>query len=450
MSRKPAKAGAIGSFGGAKARREAGFAPGGGIAPVGRSGVPFPVFCLAVRRPLQDARMLRSSESVVLLGAGASKEAGIPTTFEVTQQLVERVASKPRNAPLASALHFVCGALLAYDAADGTSPFNSLDVERVFAAVQLLGERRTLEVTPFVASWHPAVDALDQPPSTSEMSFDRDLADGLARLRGLNSPHRLIKRLIESVTNTNRTGATYRGLANCMLTELRQLIVTSLQDLRYLAPLVKGGTKPGGLTIGTLNYDLAIESAGKDWGIPVTTGIPEWSSSGHWVWPSEGIRLLKLHGSIDWVWEPERQGKGYLPDQRVVTTDTPLDDQRDPALVFGQRGKLRAQGPFLGLLAEFEKQLADATQLIVIGYSFRDEHVNELIKRWLNEDSTRAILVIDPKWPMAFRGLDMSFRALLERFLKTDEHEMKPQSRLEVWREPCSSALQKLVMRQSS
>lgn len=75
----------------------------------------------------------------------------------MTEQLVEGINSRVQMQPTISALHFVCGALLAYDAASGRNPFGGLDVERVFAAVELLAERDTLEVSPFVAAWHPAV-----------------------------------------------------------------------------------------------------------------------------------------------------------------------------------------------------------------------------------------------------------------------------------------------------
>lgn len=71
----------------------------------------------------------------------------------------------------------MCGALLAYDAAGGASPYAGLDVERVFAAVEPLTERRTLEVSPFVAAWHPAVDAWDRPrePAFFGKDFKRAL-----------------------------------------------------------------------------------------------------------------------------------------------------------------------------------------------------------------------------------------------------------------------------------
>ncbi len=123
-------------------------------------------------------------------------------------------------------------------------------------------------------------------------------------------------------------------------------------------------------------------------------------------------------------------------------------DARDgqPALVFGQRGKLRAEGPFLGLLAELEKQMSSATQLAIIGYSFRDDHVNELIQRWCQEDIARTILVIDPAWPDTIGApehLASDFRAKLNNYLVpwADGEDQSFERRLYVQRERCSEAL---------
>jgi hypothetical protein len=67
-----------------------------------------------------------------------------------------------------------------------------------------------------------------------------------------------------------------------------------------------------------------------------------------------------------------------------------------PALIFGGRNKLTAEGPFLDLLRVFKQELSRCTVLTVIGYSFRDDHVNEYISQWLNESGEHTIRVVDP------------------------------------------------------
>lgn len=384
---------------------------------------------------------------MVLLGAGASTEAGIPTTFAMTERLVKSINKRVQIQPMLSALHFVCGALLAHDAASGKNPFTGLDVERVFAAVELLAERNVLEVTPFVASWHPAVDALDTIRAPIE-NFDHELSHALALPDSFNRVGMLIGNLIDSKTGANADGRVYAGLAEAMIRELRTLVATTPKQSDYLRPLVEAGGQEGGLTIATLNYDVSIEGVAQAAGLPWTTGIDEWMNKGRWLWPDEGIRLLKLHGSIDWVWGPVRHNPGMLPQRELAVTRRPQQEQRQPAVVFGQRGKLRAEGPFLGLLAEFEILLDRASYLVAIGYSFRDDHVNEVITRWVNERDDRKILVIDPYWPDNRRRFVTSggFRSTLEESLVPRDHQPEGFGpRLEIWREKCSEALLRLT-----
>lgn len=364
-------------------------------------------------------------------------------TYDMTRELMERVAASRPYGPRAfgPALNFVCAALIAHDAAqEGTSPYAGLDVERVFAAVELLAGRHSLEVTPFVATWHPGVDAWDQRSDPYLSFFDKDLTSAIQEGRG-RSAKQLITRLIDARTRASATGATYRRLAEAMLVELRSLVATTRKKVAYLDPLVKNAG-----TVATLNYDLAVEQAAEAAGIPLTTGIDQWVSRGRFnEWPSAGVRLLKLHGSINWGWKRVESRDGHLPrDMLEVTADSSEDPGR-PALIFGQRGKLRAEGPFLGLLAEFEQALARASHLIVIGYSFRDDHVNELVRRWTAEDSTRTLLIVDPFFPESFGPRSEDFRRELTSHLVPSTHrpdEFEP--RVDIWRMKCSDALKNL------
>lgn len=389
----------------------------------------------------QHAVINASPREMFLLGAGASAEAGVPTTFPMTARLAERLNRRHHLMnPPSAAFNFVCGALLAYDAATGVSPFLGLDVERVFAAIELLGERHELEVTPFVSAWHPAVDGWDTHVTPRIPAFfDKNLLRALQKGPSFDPAGKLIAALIDSRLESEPTGDTYRELAKLLVSEIQELVATTEKSVAYLGPLVIQGQRPGGITIATLNYDVAVEQAAVSTGVSLTTGIEGWLESGTWKWPPEGVRLLKLHGSIDWEWRKSEHRDGHLP-RRVVglRSGGPNDG---PALVFGQRGKLRAEGPFLGLLAELEAQLARSNRLVVIGYSFRDEHVNELIRRWASEDESRLIKVVDPNWPIQPEPGD--FRGDLEEYLLPPDWKDPPpfEARLEVIKEPCSVAL---------
>jgi hypothetical protein len=347
-------------------------------------------------------------------------------TIGMTEQLVKRIAARAHGQG-ASALHFVCGALMLYDAARGASPYDGLDVERVFAAVELLAERHELEVSPFVSSWHPAVDAWDETSREVPAFWDQDFARALARGGSFSNAGKVVADLVNKVTGGRPTGEVYRGLASQMLNELKQMLSKTEKQTAYLQPLARIAERRGNLNVATLNYDLSVEQAADAAAAACTTGIEGWVETGRWSWPDGGLRLLKLHGSIDWAWESMRE-EGHLTREVVRVVADPVDDRGQPVVVFGQRGKLRARGPFLSLLAEFETALAEAEQLVVIGYSFRDDHVNELIRRWWTEDLGRTILAVDPFWPTDARYTSPhDFRGELEaRLLPPEWKDPKP------------------------
>jgi hypothetical protein len=344
----------------------------------------------------------------VLLGAGASKNAGVPTSFEMTQEIVHALNEDFGWKQETRALNFICGALAAYDAAAGGDPYRGLDVERVFAAVELLARRKNLEVTPFVAAWHPAVDSWDR--RMLPASWDRNFAEALLKDSHSSSARDLVLQLIRTETGTS-DGATYRELMKDMVSQLVALISTTRKQVSYLESLVAVGRSAEGITIATLNYDLSIEHTGANANVPVHTGIQDWIAEGTWRWSRRGVRLLKLHGSIDWRLKETPPDNGRMGFTTVEQIDAPAEDSRPPALVFGHGGKLRATGPFLSLLAEFETQLSQAHELLIVGYSFRDDHVNEVIRRWLAEDDSNHITVVDPHFPTARRWTEHeSFR----------------------------------------
>lgn len=377
---------------------------------------------------------------LLLLGAGASVEAGIPATFEATEQIVSRIGSLARHSRLSQALNFVCGALLAYDSAEGASPYTGLDVERVIAAVELLAERRELEVSPFVSSWHPAVDVWDRHDAPG--FFDDNLRKAIIDGRG--RPKALIEQLIDARTGIG-SGRTYKALQRQMVDELRGIVGGPKGALDYLRPLVEVARTRRPLWIATLNYDVAVERACRQYGASVSTGIGNWIANENWEdWDDADLRLLKLHGSIDWRWDGAERQAGHLPIATVVQADEPESDKRPPVVLFGQRGKLRAEGPFLSLLSEFESLLAGRERLIVIGYSFRDPHINTVIRRWTRKDSERTMVVVDPSFPDG-RRYEEGFRSELLSHLTPSRHGEDFPSRIDFLRIKASEALARLA-----
>jgi hypothetical protein len=124
--------------------------------------------------------------------------------------------------------------------------------------------------------------------------------------------------------------------------------------------------------------------------------------------PTNGqINLIKPHGSVDWVrvsGTAERPLKGQPLARHAYRIDFQPSSvvsrwvRETPLIVIGDREKLETDGPTLPLMRAFEESLYRAQNLVVVGYSFGDEHVNTVIRNWLIADDARTITVLDPNW----------------------------------------------------
>jgi hypothetical protein len=136
--------------------------------------------------------------------------------------------------------------------------------------------------------------------------------------------------------------------------------------------------------------------------------MEEWSEYGRISvdLDAEVSLLLKLHGSMNWrLHEPGRTQKPMKYPSVTETSwrflargQSTVVGRSTPGLVFGSRSKLRPDGPFLALLRAFSDALAGADVVTVIGYSFRDAHINNELTTWINADSTRKLRIIDPSF----------------------------------------------------
>jgi hypothetical protein len=96
------------------------------------------------------------------------------------------------------------------------------------------------------------------------------------------------------------------------------------------------------------------------------------------------IRLLSLHGSI--AYWTNRKGQGFKLPLRILRDYNPWKQVRDkqtplrPAVVLANqsdKSKLVSQHPFAPAYQGFLEGLKDSGHWLIIGYSFRDECVNE-------------------------------------------------------------------------
>jgi hypothetical protein len=158
----------------------------------------------------------------------------------------------------------------------------------------------------------------------------------------------------------------------------------------------------------TTNYDLYSETALDKLGILYTNGFSGLTeryfnptvfnyayaeqmelSNNKWNVIDNFIYLYKLHGSINWV-ESDDQNHLFKVEELQKVTGT-----ENNVMIYPTPMKQVASfaSPYSDLFREFQKKLMqDKNVLIVIGYSFSDEHINNLIYQALTIPNFRLVI----------------------------------------------------------
>jgi hypothetical protein len=90
-------------------------------------------------------------------------------------------------------------------------------------------------------------------------------------------------------------------------------------------------------------------------------------------------------------------------------------------LVFGVDVKLQAIDPFLTLLFRFQQLLNSSDVLVVVGYSFGDDHINAMTLESLQRDPGKRCTIVNPGGLEELLPQDSDFRRLLaveQRFIE--------------------------------
>jgi hypothetical protein len=156
----------------------------------------------------------------------------------------------------------------------------------------------------------------------------------------------------------------------------------------------------------TTNYDLLLEQALEDSGVPFFDGfvgsvnpffVPEsveaeTDKKDESVYPPKTwTRLWKLHGSINWC----------IQKRTIVESITRLSGyegrEGKELVIFPSREKYTQSRklPFLAFHDRLRKFLSDGEcLLVIIGYSFSDQHINEIIFQGLRSNPRLAIAAL--------------------------------------------------------
>jgi hypothetical protein len=141
-------------------------------------------------------------------------------------------------------------------------------------------------------------------------------------------------------------------------------------------------TRP--LELFTTNYDTLLERALEDELVPYFDGFvgalrPFFAPSSlvhqHSAPARDWVRLWKLHGSVTWRWEAQAAG-----DRRRIVRG---QESADGALIYPSQHKYdeSRKQPYAAMLDRLDRVLThqDGAILIATGFSFGDQHINEVV-----------------------------------------------------------------------
>jgi hypothetical protein len=284
------------------------------------------------------------SDTIFLLGAGASHDAKLPLMDELTSQFREWLhesgdaEKRTRYLPL-------------FDAAvRAVSPTGTPNIELVLS---LLGTVSNLKLGPaarVVTKWQPPFDG--EPHEAAALTGD---------------------------------------IREYISTRLRKVNPT---DGNYLTGLLDFHDSDEPLDVFTMNYDRLVESMAARFGFRFTTGFGDVWDPG--LFDSEkrwAMRVFKLHGSVDWYRVP---GTSVIyqgaKEHYAFPKSLPVE-----VLLYPAESKEAFAEPFATLMSWFTRALSTAKFCIAVGYSFRDAHIRRTVLDRLGTNPALQLLIVDPR-----------------------------------------------------
>jgi hypothetical protein len=314
---------------------------------------------------------MNDSDRIALLaGAGLSVDAGLPTAVELADRLRECLLDLTQTSEGSAAAidkreqakqwlalyNFLDGGIRFQEGVLNRNPDARVNIEQIAIAAEELQARMTNPLAAYSAGWHRRLEELERGDAG------------------------LLKNFVEF---------TYSRLQEWLLLGDPKRV----SYLRGLGELINDDI---GLDIFTLNYDLCVEEALSAADLRFSNGF---NTEGVWsptaLDKTAKIRLYKLHGSLDWV-DDEVYGLCSLQFPRHENAETIQGDELRPLLIFGTLHKLSAREPFLTLAYHFSQAVLRTRALAVVGYSFGDDHVNQIIEQGLKKNSGLRIVVVSP------------------------------------------------------
>lgn len=331
----------------------------------------------------------------VLLGAGASMGARMPSVGDITDRLLDPTRTTKQ------------GAFQFHEQPVDIHRFAPF-LEPVARYVALLTELRDL------------ADRFYGEGSWTNYEDIANIAQQIADSRS-NVDNPALLPLLDQLAEKYGSEHELRSLARDSLDYIHELVAWMLRDkgcpLDYLAPLYDafGDERVAQLDVFTLNHDRILDRGLAEHRIAFSDGFGErWGTLLLWTdtYDLPSRRVLKLHGSLDWYrynldldgWSGQVTAKpvpGTDPEHPLGPHDEALDGPCEGRAEFlaGTFTKILAypSGIYADQHARFHESLRTADAVLVVGYGFRDRAINSRLIAWMTRPRANPrMVVVDP------------------------------------------------------
>lgn len=336
--------------------------------------------------------------AVFLFGAGATRDGGCLISTEMLNDIYQMDLENPEIEAidfLISSLHYHAEWKNLKEKKEHLKADHNPNIEDLMLLIRRIVNRDSYLPFPITGSWADKINFLEiEWRSTirySKMTHKKSLF--------VNLSERLIERLYKWMRIGN-------------------------ESTEYLLPLDEylKSTKADSTTMNffTLNYDLVFEKHfNKNDETLLNTGFMGGRYTGFDERGTEKtyrINYYKLHGSINWekdeagfiresFFYSDKAGEINQRQDKDSLVNVAIDDflnnaPNSPHLIFGQGGKFLSVDPFISLIYKFKEQLANQDLIFVIGYSFFDPYINNMILEGLSKESinSKLLIVVNPQF----------------------------------------------------
>jgi hypothetical protein len=294
--------------------------------------------------------MFREDEIIILVGAGCSAEACIPTTKAMIDKL-EGLLKCHDWKEYSKFYDFIKSACQYADGIKGKFEEN-FDIERLINVISELEKKENSILYPFIGSWNPRLLEI--------AGYDFDII--------VKFKQKILQELKKWVSLEHYKSADYY-----------RRFFDFQSEYNY------------SLRVFSLNYDLCLEKNRPEdreleRGFDTDTRTWDWKRFEPREEYQPAIYLYKLHGSIDWKRELEKGGILKEVDNIPEVPD----------LIFGTDYKMQYIDPYLFSLYELRKYSLMSRIILSIGYSFRDEHINGILEQALQNRPDARMIAVSP------------------------------------------------------